>query len=77
METKLIVQKTLDAIISVLAEEGRVELRALRSGMRRHFVGGSFTATLRRDTVGLHNFPSHEAFTVSTYWPGAAGVAKD
>src|SRR5208337_3196991 len=26
-ETKLIVQKTLDAIINVLAEEGRVELR--------------------------------------------------
>ncbi len=41
METKLIVQKTLDAIINVLAEEGRVELGALRSGMRCHFVGGS------------------------------------
>ncbi|MGA2254026.1 MAG: HU family DNA-binding protein [Thermoguttaceae bacterium] len=27
LETKLIVQKTLDAIINVLAEEGRVELR--------------------------------------------------
>jgi len=27
LETKLIVQKTLDTIINVLAEEGRVELR--------------------------------------------------
>ena len=27
METRLIVQKTLDAIINVLAVEGRVELR--------------------------------------------------
>jgi len=27
LETRLIVQKTLDAIINVLAEEGRVELR--------------------------------------------------
>ena len=27
LETKLIVQKTLDAIINVLADEGRVELR--------------------------------------------------
>ena len=27
LETKLIVQKTLDAIINVLTEEGRVELR--------------------------------------------------
>jgi nucleoid DNA-binding protein len=27
LETKLIVQKTLDAIINVLAKEGRVELR--------------------------------------------------
>jgi integration host factor subunit beta len=27
LESKLIVQKTLDAIINVLAEEGRVELR--------------------------------------------------
>jgi len=27
LETKLIVQKTLDAIVNVLAEEGRVELR--------------------------------------------------
>ncbi len=27
VETRLIVQKTLDAIINVLAEEGRVELR--------------------------------------------------
>ena len=27
------------------------------------------TTTWRRDTVGLHDFPGHEAFTVSTYRP--------
>ena len=35
LETKLIVQKTLDAIINVLAEEGRVELRAPRQELTR------------------------------------------
>ena len=48
-----------------------------RAAPRHYWVrSGETIRTFRRDTVGLHDLPSHEALARSRYFPSAFGAAK-